>query len=47
MTSGQRIMITNLKEEDLENIWAELEMEPAVKNIYSVKKCGDLPCWFL
>ncbi|ARC85409.1 nitrite and sulphite reductase 4Fe-4S domain protein [Clostridium argentinense CDC 2741] len=46
MTSGQRIMITNLKEEDLENIWAELEMEPAVKNIYSVKNVEICPAGF-
>ena len=30
LTSGQRILITNLKEEDLPAIWEELGMEPAV-----------------
>ena len=39
ITSGQRILITNLKEEDLKDIWEDLGMEPAVKNQYSVKKC--------
>ena len=31
INSGQRILITNLKEEDLPAIWEELDMEPAVK----------------
>ena len=31
LTSGQRILITNLKQEDLPAIWEELGMEPAVK----------------
>ncbi len=43
LTSGQRILITNLKEEDLENIWNELGMEPAVKNQYSVKNVEMCP----
>ncbi|MEG1310802.1 MAG: NAD(P)/FAD-dependent oxidoreductase [Romboutsia sp.] len=43
LTSGQRIMITNLKEEDLDNIWQELDMEPAVKNQYSVKNVEICP----
>ncbi|MBL4932833.1 NAD(P)/FAD-dependent oxidoreductase [Clostridium paridis] len=46
ITSGQRILITNLKEEDLENIWNELGMEPAVKNIYSVKNVEICPAAF-
>ena len=37
ITSGQRILITNLEEKDLENIWNELGMEPAVKEQNSVK----------
>ena len=37
ITSGQRILITNLKEEDLKDIWEDLGMEPDVKNQYSVK----------
>ncbi len=43
ITSGQRIMITNLKEEDLETIWEELGMQPAVKNQYSVKNVEMCP----
>ena len=37
LTSGQRILITNLKEEDLPAIWEELGMEPAVKVQNSLK----------
>lgn len=43
ITSGQRIMITNLKEEDLDSIWKELGMEPAVKSQYSVKNVEMCP----
>lgn len=43
ITSGQRIMIINLKEEDLDSIWEELGMEPAVKNQYSVKNVEMCP----
>lgn len=46
ITSGQRIMITNLKENDLQNIWEELQMEPAVKNQYSVKNVEMCPAGF-
>lgn len=46
LTSGQRILITNLKEEDLETIWEELGMEPAVKNQYSVKNVEMCPANF-
>lgn len=46
LTSGQRILITNLKEEDLETIWQELGMEPAVKNQYSVKNVEMCPSNF-
>ncbi len=46
ITSGQRILITNLKEEDLEAIWAELDMEPAVKSQYSVKNVESCPAGF-
>ncbi|EXM38762.1 hypothetical protein RASY3_19820 [Ruminococcus albus SY3] len=35
ITSGQRILITNLKQEDLENIWNELGMEPAIHSYSS------------
>ncbi|MEG0180841.1 MAG: NAD(P)/FAD-dependent oxidoreductase [Peptostreptococcaceae bacterium] len=43
LTSGQRILITNLKQEDLESIWSELGMEPAVKNQNSVKNVEMCP----
>ena len=36
LTSAQKICIGNLKEEDIDNIWKELDMEPAIKNICSV-----------
>ncbi|MCT4509869.1 MAG: NAD(P)/FAD-dependent oxidoreductase [Tepidibacter sp.] len=46
ITSGQRIMITNLKEEDLSEIWKDLGMEPAVKNQYSIKNVEMCPAGF-
>ncbi|WP_026887315.1 nitrite reductase [Clostridium beijerinckii] len=46
ITSGQRILITNLKQEDLENIWNELGMEPAVKTQNSVKNVEICPAGY-
>lgn len=46
ITSGQRIMITNLREEDLNLIWDELGMEPAVRNNNSVKNVEMCPAGF-
>ena len=46
ITSGQRILITNLEEKDLENIWNELEMEPAVKEQNSDKNVEIGPAGF-
>ncbi|WP_195940898.1 NAD(P)/FAD-dependent oxidoreductase [Romboutsia sp. 1001713B170131_170501_G6] len=46
ITSGQRILITNLKEEDLDDIWKELDMKPAVTNQYSVKNVEMCPANF-
>lgn len=46
ITSGQRILITNLKEEDLPLIWEELNMEPAVKTQNSVKNVEMCPAGF-
>lgn len=46
ITSGQRILITNLKEEDLGIIWKELEMKPAVKSANSVKNVEICPAGF-
>lgn len=43
ITSGQRILITNLKEEDLPAIWEELGMEPAVKSHNSLKNVEMCP----
>ena len=46
ITSGQRLLITNLKEEDLFDIWKELGMEPAVKTQNSVKNIEMCPSNF-
>lgn len=46
LTSGQRILITNLEEVDLENIWRELDMAPAVKTQNSVKNVEMCPAGF-
>ena len=46
ITSGQRILITNLKEEDLPLIWEELGMEPAVVTANSVKNVEICPAAF-
>lgn len=43
ITSGQRILITNLKEEDLPAIWDELGMEPAVRVQNSLKNVEMCP----
>ena len=43
ITSGQRIMITNLEESDLSVIWEELGMKPAVKKQNSVKNVEMCP----
>ncbi|KGN03131.1 nitrite reductase [Clostridium novyi A str. 4570] len=46
ITSGQRIMITNLEESDLPSVWEELDMEPAVKSQNSVKNVEMCPAGF-
>lgn len=46
LTSGQRILITNLKQEDLPSIWEELGMEPAVRNQNSLKNVEMCPSNF-
>lgn len=46
LTSGQRILITNLEEADLESIWKELDMVPAVKTQNSVKNVEMCPAGF-
>src|SRR3712207_6580639 len=46
ITSGQRILITNLEEDDLPKIWDELGMEPAVKSQNSIKNIEMCPAGF-
>ncbi|WP_055069268.1 nitrite reductase [Clostridium massiliamazoniense] len=46
ITSGQRILITNLKEEVLEDVWKDLGMEPAVKTQNSMKNIEMCPAGF-
>lgn len=46
ITSGQRILITNLEESDLKSIWEELGMVPAVKTQNSVKNVEMCPAGF-
>lgn len=46
ITSGQRVLITNLKQEDLTNIWEELGMEPAVRTQNSVKNVEMCPAGY-
>ncbi|MDT8902104.1 DUF1858 domain-containing protein [Anaeroselena agilis] len=45
LTSAQRIMITGLKAEDIDNVWAELGMQPAMgfaNCVRSVKICPGI-----
>lgn len=46
ITTGQRLLITNLKQEDLPKIWEELGMEPAVKSVNSMKNVEMCPAGF-
>ncbi|MDU6472184.1 NAD(P)/FAD-dependent oxidoreductase [Intestinibacter bartlettii] len=46
ITSGQRILITNLQEEDLPAIWEELGMKPAVVTQNSLKNVELCPANF-
>lgn len=46
ITSGQRLLITNLREEDLDAIWNELDMEPAVTEQNSVKNVEMCPAGY-
>lgn len=46
ITSGQRILITNLLETDLEAIWNELGMSPAVLTQNSVKNIEMCPAGY-
>lgn len=46
ITSGQRIVILGVQAEDVEKIWQELDMEPAVLSAYSVKNIEMCPASF-
>ena len=46
ITSGQRILITNLKEEDLPAVWDELGMKPAIVTQNSLKNVELCPANF-
>lgn len=46
ITSGQRILITNLRQEDLTEIWSELGMEPAVRTQNSIKNVEMCPAGY-
>lgn len=46
ITSGQRIAILGLKGEDIEKVWEDLQMEPAVLSPYSVKNIEVCPAAF-
>lgn len=46
ITSGQRIMLLGLKESDVNLVWEELGMEPAVLSPYSVKNVEICPASF-
>ena len=46
ITSGQRILITNLNMEDIPKIWEELGMKPAVINQNSIKNVEMCPAGF-
>ncbi|MDU2264884.1 NAD(P)/FAD-dependent oxidoreductase [Clostridium celatum] len=46
ITSGQRILITNLKVENLAEVWKELDMEPAIETANSVKNVEICPAGF-
>ena len=43
ITSGPRILITNLNQEDIQAVWDELGMQPAVKEQNSVKNVEMCP----
>ncbi len=46
ITSGQRIMLLGLKESDVNKVWEEIGMEPAVLSPYSVKNVEICPASF-
>lgn len=46
MTSGQRMILLGLQPEDVDMVWEELGMEPAVLSSYSVKNVEMCPASF-
>jgi NAD(P)H-nitrite reductase large subunit len=46
ITSGQRIAILGLQPEDVDAVWEELDMEPAVLSHYSIKNVEICPAAF-
>lgn len=46
ITSGQRIAILGLREEDVAKAWEDLGMEPGVKSAYSIKNVEICPAGF-
>lgn len=46
ITSGQRVSILGLQPEDVDKVWTELDMEPAVLSPYSVKNVEMCPASF-
>ncbi|MGB3368285.1 MAG: NAD(P)/FAD-dependent oxidoreductase [Acidaminobacteraceae bacterium] len=46
ITSGQRIAILGVEGEDVEKIWIDLDMDPAVLNPYSMKNIEMCPASF-
>jgi len=46
ITSGQRIAILGLREEDVDKVWKEIDMEPAVLSPYSIKNVEMCPAAF-
>lgn len=46
LTSGQRILITNLQLEDIPMIWKELDMKPAVSEQNSIKNVEMCPAGY-
>ncbi|GIM29947.1 NAD(P)/FAD-dependent oxidoreductase [Clostridium polyendosporum] len=46
ITSGQRIAILGLEADDVDKVWSELGMEPAVLSTYSVKNVEMCPAAF-
>lgn len=46
ITSGQRIAILGIEGDDVDKAWADLDMDPGVRNTYSVKNIEICPAAF-